>query len=195
MMRYPIPKEKRIKLAKVYFHVATIPGMPIGIVALCADTLTMLIKSKKILSIRDMRLPWRPVYDILCQDLFLRRRQFEYTYAQNVTFFIAFIWSHLHHSSQLTESMGNIASCSRRFFHPAAIDEMLSTFVPLIDGTSLDVRSPLPFLIAMVPDITLLYAEYTLVAILPFDVSSHHASTILSTHVIPSMGVHQLLYV
>jgi hypothetical protein len=43
-------------------------------------------------------------------------------------------------SSQLTEYMGNLASYSRRFFHPAAIDEMLSTFIPLFNGTSLDVR-------------------------------------------------------
>lgn len=35
--------------------------------------------------------------------------------------------------------MGYLANLARRFFHPAAIDEMLSTFVPLINGTSLDV--------------------------------------------------------
>jgi len=37
--------------------------------------------------------------------------------------------------------MGYIAENSRRFFHPAAINEMLSTFLPRIDGTKLDVRS------------------------------------------------------
>jgi proteasome activator subunit 4 len=36
--------------------------------------------------------------------------------------------------------MGYIAENSRRFFHPAAINEMLSTFLPLVDGTKLDVR-------------------------------------------------------
>jgi len=35
--------------------------------------------------------------------------------------------------------MGYIADNAQRFFHPAAIDEMLSTFVPLINGTNLDV--------------------------------------------------------
>jgi proteasome activator subunit 4 len=38
--------------------------------------------------------------------------------------------------------MGYIADHARRFFHPAAIDEMLSTFVPLIDGSKLDVSCP-----------------------------------------------------
>jgi len=35
--------------------------------------------------------------------------------------------------------MGYIAENSRKFFHPAAINEMLSTFLPELDGTKLDV--------------------------------------------------------
>ena len=41
--------------------------------------------------------------------------------------------------SQLTYYMGHIASVVRRFFHPAAVDEMLSAFLPLMNGTELDV--------------------------------------------------------
>jgi len=37
--------------------------------------------------------------------------------------------------------MGYIADLARRFFHPAAIEEILSTFVPLLDATKLDVSS------------------------------------------------------
>lgn len=43
--------------------------------------------------------------------------------------------------SQVSWCMGYIADNARRFFHPAAINEMLSTFVPLIDGTKLDVSN------------------------------------------------------
>ena len=35
--------------------------------------------------------------------------------------------------------MGYIAETVRRFYHPAAIDEMLSTFIPMINGTNLNV--------------------------------------------------------
>lgn len=35
--------------------------------------------------------------------------------------------------------MGYIADSCRRFFHPAAIDEMLETFLPLMNGTNLNV--------------------------------------------------------
>jgi hypothetical protein len=37
--------------------------------------------------------------------------------------------------------MGTIASTVQRFFHPAATDQMLETFVPLINGTNLNVCS------------------------------------------------------
>jgi proteasome activator subunit 4 len=78
MLKYPFPKEKRIRLAKLYFHVATTPGMPTQVMAICADGLSNLTRSKKKLNIDDMRLPWKPIYNILREDLFLTRRQFEY---------------------------------------------------------------------------------------------------------------------
>ncbi|KAF8898398.1 hypothetical protein BD779DRAFT_1607219 [Infundibulicybe gibba] len=117
MLKYPIPRDRRIQLARIYFYVSVTPGVPTQIIATCADGFKGLTKSKKI-TIKDMRLPWKPVYDILHADLFLTRRQFEYT--------------------QVSWCMGYIADNSRKFFHPAAIDEMLSTILPSIDGTKLD---------------------------------------------------------
>ncbi|KAJ3990413.1 hypothetical protein F5890DRAFT_1398687 [Lentinula detonsa] len=132
MLKYPIRKDRRILLAKIYFYVSIIPGMPAQIIATCADGFKMLTQSKKKLSIEDMRLPWKSIYNILSHDLFLSRRQFEYT--------------------QLSWCMGYIAENSRRFFHPAAINEMLSTFVPLINGSQLD---------------TILSSQYYLLTFLP----------------------------
>ena len=77
MLKYPFPKEKRIKLATLYYHICITPGMPNLIVGNCADNLITLTRSEKKLSVRDMRLPWKPLYDILSKDLFLKRRQFE----------------------------------------------------------------------------------------------------------------------
>jgi len=84
MLKYPIPKDKQIKLAKLYFHLATTPGMPTQLVATCADAFQTLTKSEKKLCVDDMRLPWKPLYNILKNDLFLSRRQFEYTYDPNL---------------------------------------------------------------------------------------------------------------
>lgn len=79
MLGYPLPKDKRIKIAKLYFYLSITPSMPTQIIATCADGFKMLTKSKNKISIDDMRLPWKPIYNILIQDLFLTRRQFEYT--------------------------------------------------------------------------------------------------------------------
>ena len=54
------------------------------IVATCADAFKILTQSKDKITIDDMRLPWKPIYDILSQDLFLSRREFIYTFVSSV---------------------------------------------------------------------------------------------------------------
>ena len=88
MLKYPMPKDRRIRLAKLYFHMSITPGMPAQIVATCADGFKALTKSKNKATIDDMRLPWKPIYDILNQDLFLTRRQFEYTFVSFIFDFV-----------------------------------------------------------------------------------------------------------
>jgi proteasome activator subunit 4 len=51
--------------------------MPIYLLSTWADGLAGLVHSKKKITIEDMRLPWKPVYEILKKELFLTRRQFE----------------------------------------------------------------------------------------------------------------------
>ncbi|KAL7285721.1 hypothetical protein ACG7TL_000826 [Trametes sanguinea] len=139
MLKYPIPKEKRIAIIKIYFNVCTTPGMPNHVVAACADGLQVLGRSRKKLSIEDMRLPWLPIYKILSKDLFLTRRQFE---IRRVALPMPEDLSKCSPSapvySQTSWYMGYIADNVRRFFHPAAIDEMLSTFLPMMNGTNLN---------------------------------------------------------
>lgn len=83
-LKYPIPKDKRIRLAVLYFELCTTPGMPINVIAACADSFVVLTRSRKKLSIDDLRLPWKPIYSILKQDLFLTRREFEYKYVRSL---------------------------------------------------------------------------------------------------------------
>ncbi|TDL28808.1 ARM repeat-containing protein [Rickenella mellea] len=118
MLKYPVPKEKRIALVKLYFEICVTPGMPAHVMAVAADGLNMLTRSKRKLSIDDLRLPWKPIYDLISKELFLNRRKFEI--------------------NQLPAYMGYIADSCRRFFHPAATEAMLETFLPLINGANLD---------------------------------------------------------
>ena len=90
MLKYPIPKDRLIALAKLYFQLGVTPGISTQIIATCADGFKVLTKSKHKITIDDMRLPWKPVYDILSQDLFLSRRQFEYTLVSSVMVAILF---------------------------------------------------------------------------------------------------------
>ncbi|KAF8971515.1 hypothetical protein BDZ97DRAFT_1913988 [Flammula alnicola] len=144
MLKYPIPKDRRIRIAKLYFHLSITPSMPTQLIATCADGFKILTQSKHKISIDDMRLPWKPIYDILSQDLFLTRRQFEYT--------------------QVSWCMGYIADNSRKFFHPAAINEMLATFLPKLDGTKLD---------------TILSSQFYLTAFLPISHPQYYLPMLL----------------
>lgn len=84
ILKYPIPKDRLIALAKLYFQISLTPGLSTLIVATCADEFKELTKSKDKITIDDMRLPWKPIYDILSQDLFLSRRQFEYRFVSSM---------------------------------------------------------------------------------------------------------------
>ncbi|KAG8927367.1 hypothetical protein FRC02_008250 [Tulasnella sp. 418] len=118
MLKYPLPKAKRIALAKVYFNLCVIPGMPLSVVSTCAETLQVLTRSKRKLRVEDLRFDWRPIWEVLEKDLFLSRRQFEIT--------------------QTSYYMGHLAEITRRFFHPACADDMLEEFVPRINGMDLN---------------------------------------------------------
>ncbi|KIY51373.1 hypothetical protein FISHEDRAFT_37518 [Fistulina hepatica ATCC 64428] len=118
LLKHPIPKDRRIKLAKIYYHVCVTPGTSNSVIAMCAETFVNLTRSRKKLSIDDMQLPWKPVYEILEHDLFLKRRRFEYT---GLSFY-----------------MGYLAENARWFYGASDIDAMLATFLPQMNGTNLD---------------------------------------------------------
>ena len=80
MLKYPMPKEKRAALVRIYFEVAVLPSMPPSTVNTAVEGLAYLVRSKKKLSIDNLRLPWKPVYKMLSRELFLSRRKFEIKY-------------------------------------------------------------------------------------------------------------------
>jgi hypothetical protein len=89
--------------------------------------------------------------------------------------------------------MGYIADNLRRFFHPAAIEEMLSTFVPQMNGTELNVRPRQP----SCPRKLFSYAslEYPSVTILYANLPPTDTPSIISPYVVQNMGICEFLYV
>lgn len=72
-----MPKEKRAALVKLYFEIATLPGMPAAVINVAVEGLSDFTRSKKKLTINDLRMPWKPIYELLSNELFLPRRKFE----------------------------------------------------------------------------------------------------------------------
>lgn len=87
--------------------------------------------------------------------------------------------------------MGYIAESSRKFFHPAAIDEMLSTFVPLIDGTSLNVR------IILLHSDRHAYAslDHPRLSILHAELPPHYPPSIILAHALSHLALAQFVHV
>jgi len=54
MLKYSIPKEERIHLIRIYFHLAVLPRMPTHITATVSDGLHVLTRSKKKLTIEEV---------------------------------------------------------------------------------------------------------------------------------------------
>jgi hypothetical protein len=87
-----------------------------------------------------------------------------------------------------------ITGIVRRFFHPSAIDEMLSVFVPMLNGTDLDVciyvscENTNSFILFH-------YVEFTLITILHVNFSSAKPSSVLSTYAFPRVGIRQFVHV
>ena len=87
--------------------------------------------------------------------------------------------------------MGYVAEHARRFFHPAAIEEVLSAFVPLIDGTRLDVSC----LRGSTGLFSYISSEPSCTTILSPDILATLAPSILSANAVSDVGVNKLLHV
>ncbi len=71
-----MPKAKRVALIKLYYEVVTQPCMPRYVTSSLIDSLDVLAKSKKKVSIFDLRLPWKPIYELLSKNLLTPRRAY-----------------------------------------------------------------------------------------------------------------------
>ncbi|KAF9396493.1 hypothetical protein CPC16_001175 [Podila verticillata] len=74
-LKYTLPRETRVGLAKVFFELTVAPGMDSTMVEVWSMYCRRLIKKKDLIGPKDLTLPWRPVYDILERILFPKNRQ------------------------------------------------------------------------------------------------------------------------
>jgi proteasome activator subunit 4 len=68
-------RQTRAKLARFYYDVTVLPGLDPRVVDMSANMTMTLIESKKRIDIRDLQLPWRPLYDALVHEMFPKKRK------------------------------------------------------------------------------------------------------------------------
>ncbi|TIB08744.1 hypothetical protein E3P89_02948 [Wallemia ichthyophaga] len=131
-LKYPMTRERRVQLTRLYYQLLVTPGMDGRFINLFANRLMSLISSKKRISIKDIVLPWKPLYDILSTELFPKQRE---TSRKNIT-----------------NNLLTLTEYAQRFFHPSEYQNMLDTILPQMDGSSVDsIISTQAFLVQFLP--------------------------------------------
>lgn len=78
LMRYPIPKTTRAKLARLYYELCLLPGLEPRVIRSWADMLSRLLSTKpdqrRKLEAKDLQLPWHPLWRALQKELWPKRR-------------------------------------------------------------------------------------------------------------------------
>ncbi|TDL28791.1 hypothetical protein BD410DRAFT_863415 [Rickenella mellea] len=115
LMRYPIPKSTRAKLATFYYELCLVPGVEPRIIRSWVDMFFRLVKAgtKRKLESQDLALPWQPLWRSLQKELWPKKRLHDPK--RNVVNILLYL-----------------AEESKRYFPTDDIPEMLSTFLPLL---------------------------------------------------------------
>ncbi|KAG0225196.1 hypothetical protein B0O80DRAFT_458867 [Mortierella sp. GBAus27b] len=112
-LKYKLPKDTRIALAKVFWELTLAPGMDATMIELWCQYCARLIKKKDLIGPKDLTLPWRPIYDLLERALFIKNRQkTPFSEPRRISKVI-----------RLVEE-------AQRFFPPEASKEILEEFLP-----------------------------------------------------------------
>ncbi|GLB36441.1 putative protein with domain of unknown function (DUF3437) [Lyophyllum shimeji] len=134
LMRYPMPKSTRARLARLYYELSLIPGVEPRVTRAWADMLSRLLASKpgskRKLEPSDLQLPWQPLWRVLQKELWPMKR------IQDPSRNVVNIYLYL-------------AEQCKRYFPPGEIPAMLETFLPLL--TQDTVLTMMPILTSFLP--------------------------------------------
>ncbi|SJX61736.1 related to BLM10-proteasome activator subunit [Sporisorium reilianum f. sp. reilianum] len=131
-LKYPVLRKTRARLARLYYELAVLPGLNTRCIELAANMCITLIENKKKCDIKDLVLPWRPLYNILEKELFPKRRRTGLT--------------------NIADVLLDLAETAQRFFPASEADDMLRTFLPKMDGSNLNsVIATQAFLVHFLP--------------------------------------------
>ncbi|GAA5990324.1 hypothetical protein JCM11641_006250, partial [Rhodosporidiobolus odoratus] len=109
-LKYPMRRDLRARLARLYFEISVLPGMDARLIDIAVNQAIALLEPKKRIDISDLQLPWRPLYDLLKKELFPKQRKTGLT--------------------NVATTLLSLVEYSQRFFPPHEIPAMLASFLP-----------------------------------------------------------------
>ncbi|KAH7927359.1 hypothetical protein BV22DRAFT_1031842 [Leucogyrophana mollusca] len=116
LMRYPMATSTRAKLVRFYYELCILPGIEPRVVKSWSNMVTRLLGNKsnqRKLETKDLQLPWKPLWRSMQKELFPKKRLAD-------------------PSRNLSNILLSVAESCSRYFPAADIEEMLSTFLPLL---------------------------------------------------------------
>lgn len=119
-MKYPMKRDTRVNLVKLYYELAVSPGMDARLVENFASTVLQLVEKKGLIDRSDVLLPWRPIYDILSTEIFPKGRKTGLT--------------------NVSGALLSLCEGCQRFFDPRESDAMLDEVLGRMDGNDINVR-------------------------------------------------------
>ncbi|BGP18854.1 hypothetical protein JCM10213_003509 [Rhodosporidiobolus nylandii] len=130
-LKYPMRRDLRARLARLYFEISVLPGMDARLVDIAVNQAITLLEPKKRIDITDLQLPWRPLYDLLEKELFPKQRKTGIT--------------------NVATTLLSLVEYSQRFFPPHEIPAMLDKFLPRLSPSLNSIISSQAFMTHFLP--------------------------------------------
>lgn len=122
----------RAKLVRFYYQLCLIPGLDVRVIRSWADMVSRLLgkTGKRRLELKDLDLPWWPLWQVLYKELFPKKRLGQTKCATSTSSVLVLLTSSP--SRNLNNILLYVAESCKSYFPADDIPNMLSTFLPMI---------------------------------------------------------------
>ena len=141
-MKYPVPKDSRVKLLKYYYELCIVPTESHVVnerVKMFSALLPHKYDSVMSLDTKDIVLDWRPLWRILKKELWPTTSIADPSYVL-LPFFFHCLDSLSHGSRNVANVYLHLAELSKRFFPVSEVKEILGAILPLL-GPDVSIRA------------------------------------------------------
>ena len=117
-LKYPMSLALRARMARLFYELAVMPKLDASLTEMAATICVHLLSPKQQISIKDLELPWKPLYHVLEHAVRHKQRRIG--------------------SSSIAGVLLDLAECCQRFFPASEASAMLEAMLPNLDGHDLN---------------------------------------------------------